>query len=140
MTDPRGRPFANNCFVCGPTNPVGLRIEFRMDGEICRASFTPGPDHIGYAEQIHGGIVYAALDDVMANWLYLRGERGHTAKCEVRYRQPVVLGTRLHLEGRLMKRKGALAIMTGKAIREPDGVTVADAQGSFMVVGEFDGQ
>lgn len=139
MTDPRDRPYANNCFVCGPTNPVGLRIEFRMDGEICRASFTPGPDHIGYAEQVHGGIVYAALDDVMANWLYLRGERGHTAKCEVRYRQPVALGTRLELEGRLVKRKGPVAIMTGKAIREADGATVADAQGSFMVVGELDG-
>ena len=134
MTSERGRPDANNCFVCGPVNPVGLQIDFRMDGDLCRASFTPGPDHVGFEAQVHGGIVYAALDDVMANWLFLQGVRGHTAKCEIRYRKPVALGTRLNLEGQLVKRKGALAIMSGKATRDSDGVTVADAQGSFMIV------
>ena len=134
MTNERGRPDANNCFVCGPANPVGLQIDFRMDGDLCRATFTPGPDHVGFEAQVHGGIVYAALDDVMANWLFLQGVRGHTAKCEIRYRKPVALGTRLNLEGQLVKRKGALAVMSGKAIRDNDGVTVADAQGSFMIV------
>jgi acyl-coenzyme A thioesterase PaaI-like protein len=105
-----------------------------MDGDVCRASFTPGPDHVGFEAQVHGGLVYAMLDDVMANWLFLQGARGHTAKCEIRYRKPVELGTRLNLEGRLIKRKGPVAIMTGIATRESDGVTVADAQGSFMIV------
>jgi len=134
MTNERGRADANNCFVCGPTNSVGLQIEFRMDGDLCRASFSPGPDHVGYEAQVHGGIVYAALDDVMANWLFLQGVRGHTAKCEIRYRKPVALGTRLNLEGQLVRRKGALAIMSGRATRDSDGVTVADAQASFMIV------
>jgi hypothetical protein len=30
----------------------------------------------------HGGLIYSALDDVMANWLFLQGARGHTAKCD----------------------------------------------------------
>ncbi|MGI9309254.1 MAG: PaaI family thioesterase [Gammaproteobacteria bacterium] len=134
MTNERGRVDANNCFVCGPANPVGLQVEYRMDGDVCRASFTPGSDYVGFEDQVHGGIVYSALDDVMANWLFLQGARGHTAKCEIRYRKPVALGTRLNLEGRLVKRKGALAIMTASATRDSDGVTVADAQGSFMIV------
>ena len=137
MTDGRGRPDANNCFVCGPCNPVGLQIAFHMDGDVCRASFTPGPDHVGFESQVHGGIVYAMLDDVMANWLFLQGARGHTAKCEIRYRKPVALGTRLNLEGRLIRRKGPLAIMTGIATRDSDGVTIADAQGSFMIVDQI---
>jgi len=82
----------------------------------------------------HGGIVFSLLDDVMANWHFLQGARAHTAKCEIRYRQPVVIGTEIRLEGRLVKRKGALAIMTGVATRASDDVVVADAQGSFMVV------
>ncbi len=134
MTEDRGRADANHCFVCGPTNPYGLQIAYRMEGDICLASFTPGKNYAGYDQMTHGGILFSALDDVMANWHFLQGARAHTAKCEIRYRQPVVIGTEIRLEGRLVKRKGALAIMTGVATRASDDAVVADAQGSFMVV------
>jgi len=32
----------NNCFVCGPSNPIGLRIKFHIDGDVCRGEFKPG--------------------------------------------------------------------------------------------------
>ena len=83
---------------------------------------------------VHGGLMYSALDDVMANWLFLQGARGHTAKCEIRYRQPVAVGTRIDLEGRLVKRKGPLAILEGTATRTTDNEVVADAKASFMIV------
>jgi acyl-coenzyme A thioesterase PaaI-like protein len=134
MNEMRGRPDANQCFVCGPENPLGLRLHFVMDGEVCRTRFTPGPFHCGYDNLVHGGIVYCALDDVMANWLFLHGERAHTARCEVRYREPVELGDTLLLEGRLVRRKGPLAQLTGVALRAADNVLVAKAQGTFMVV------
>ena len=134
MSDERGRPDANNCFVCGPTNPEGLRIEFRMDGDVCRAKFTPGENHVGWDRMLHGGIMYSALDDVMANWLFLQGARGHTAKCEIRYRRPVPVGTTLELEGRLVKRKGKLAVLTGSLTRADDDTEVAAAEASFMIV------
>jgi len=130
----RGRPDANNCFVCGPTNPEGLRIDYRMDGDVCRATFTPGANHVGYDQMLHGGIMYSVLDDVMANWLFLQGTRAHTAKCEIRYRQPVPIGTQLELEGRLVRRKGKLALMTGSLTRADDATEVADARASFMIV------
>ena len=136
MSEARGRPDANRCFVCGPDNPTGLQITFRMDGDICRAAFTPGPDHCGYDQQCHGGILFSVLDDVMANWLFLQGIRAHTARCEIRYRQPVELGVELQLEGRLVRRKGPVAMMEGRAMRATDGKVVADAQGSFMVVAD----
>ena len=134
MNDARARPDANHCFVCGPSNPVGLRIEFRMDGERCRAEFVPGSDHVGYDDMTHGGIIYSALDDVMANWLFLQGARAHTAKCEIRYRKPVPTGTPLSLEGRQLRRKGRVIELEGRATRAADGVIVADARASFMLV------
>ena len=134
MTEQRGRPDANRCFVCGPENPQGLRIPFRMDGPVCRAEFTPAAWHGGYDDQSHGGILFSVLDDVMANWLFLQGLRAHTAKCEIRFRQPVPLGTPLKLEGRLLKRKGRLAILEGKALRARDDVVVAESEATFMVV------
>jgi len=134
MTQERIRSDANHCFVCGPTNTHGLRIEFRMDEDICRAAFVPGEYHVGWDQMVHGGIIYCALDDVMANWLFLQGIRAHTAKCEIRYRDPVMVGTEIELEGRLLKRKGPVAIMQGKAIRIDDNKVVADAQASFMIL------
>lgn len=139
MTVDRARSDANRCFVCGPGNPIGLRIEFRMDGDRCRASFCPGEDHIGFENMVHGGIIYSVLDDVMANWLFLQGARGHTAKCDIRYRQPVAVGKRIDLEGWLVKRKGPVAILEGIATRASDKKVIADARASFMIVdpGEF---
>jgi len=135
MSEPRGRADANRCFVCGPDNPLGLRLPFRMEGEVCRADFTPGPFHCGYDQLVHGGIIFSALDDVMANWLFLQGVRGHTARCEIRFREPVELGDELRLAGRLVRRKGKLALMAGTATRATDGALVAEAEGTFMIVG-----
>ena len=132
------RSEANCCFVCGPGNPIGLHLVFHLDDEVCRAEFTPGQHHVGYGGVLHGGILYSALDDVMANVLYLRGLQAVTARCEIRYRgEPVKVGTKILLEGRLRRRKGPLAIIEGKALREPDGEVVAECEGSFMVQGDL---
>ena len=129
------RPDANRCFVCGPANPIGLRLEFHIDADdVCRSEFTPGPDHGGYDQLTHGGIVYCALDDVMANWMFLKGVRAHTARCEIRYRQPLPVGTRVLLEGRLVKRKGRVAFLEGRMLKAEDGSVVAETEASFMVV------
>jgi len=134
MSEERSRPDANDCFVCGPDNPYGLRIVYRMAGDECRASFTPGAQYAGYDEMTHGGILFSVLDDVMANWLFLQGARGHTGKCEIRFRQAVPVGTRIELTGRLVKRKGRVAMMTGEARRAADDELVADARASFMII------
>lgn len=128
-------PDANRCFVCGPANPNGLQLRFYIDAEdVCRTEFTPGPDHGGYAQLTHGGIVYSVLDDVMANWLYLKGMRAHTARCEIRYRQPLAIGTRVVLEGRLLRQKGKVAFMQGLLRKAEDNSLVAEAEASFMIV------
>lgn len=127
---------ANHCFVCGPSNPGGLRVRFRLeeeDGEqVCRAEFTPGPTHVGYSDMLHGGILYSLLDDVMANWSFLQGLRAHTARCEVRYRDAVPMGVGLKLEGRLLRRRARMMEMEGKAFRDDTGALVATAQARFM--------
>jgi acyl-coenzyme A thioesterase PaaI-like protein len=129
------RPDANRCFVCGPANPVGLRLQFRLDDQdVCRSEFVPGPDHGGYDQLTHGGIVFSALDDVMANWMFLKGVRAHTARCEIRYRQPLAIGTRVLLEGRLVRQKGKVAFLEGRMLKADDGSVVAETEASFMIV------
>jgi acyl-coenzyme A thioesterase PaaI-like protein len=128
------RDDGSRCFVCGPDNPEGLQVKFRMDGDICRAEFTPPPQYCGYDDVTHGGILFSLLDDVMANWLYLQGERAYTGKCEIRFREPAAVGEALLLEGELVSRKGRIANMAGKALNAATGKSVAEATATFMVI------
>ena len=123
---------SNGCFVCGPGNPIGLQLRFRLDGDVCRSEFTPDERHAGYRGVTHGGIVFSVLDDVMANWLWLSGIQCFTGKAEIRYRDQLPIGTAVRLEGRCLKRKGRLALMEGRVIREDTDEVVAEATASFM--------
>ncbi|MDA0977883.1 MAG: PaaI family thioesterase [Proteobacteria bacterium] len=130
------RTDANHCFVCGPSNPIGLQLEFRLEDDVCVATFTPGPHHCGYDNVTHGGIVFSALDDVMANWLFLKGYRAFTAKCDIRYRDALPLGTTVRLEGRCTRQKARLTQMSGRMIRVDTDEVVAETEASFMMIPE----
>jgi len=123
----------SNCFVCGKTNPIGLQLSFRLEGEICRSGFTPTADHCGFNDITHGGIIFSALDDVMANWIYLKGMRAYTAKCEIRYKDSLPIGTAVRLEGHCVKNRGRLIMMRGMMIRNDNGELVAVTEASFML-------
>jgi uncharacterized protein (TIGR00369 family) len=124
---------ANRCFVCGTGNPIGLGVVFEVEGETCRARFTPDSRHVGYDGVTHGGIIFSLLDDVMANWLWLRGEQCFTARADVRYRAQLPIGTTVRLESSLVKRKGRLAQLLGRVIDAQTDEVIAEANGTFMV-------
>ncbi|MCH8117667.1 MAG: PaaI family thioesterase [Proteobacteria bacterium] len=125
---------ATMCFACGKDNPIGLRIQFHFDGETCTAEFTPDENHVGWQDTVHGGIIYAALDDVTANVLYQQGRKAHTAKCEVRYRQPLKVGETIRLRGWVDREKGRLVVLRGEARRAADDAMIAECISSFMIV------
>ena len=64
-------PFAivrsdHGCFGCGDDNPIGLHLRFAADGDGVKASFVPGPEHQGFGDVVHGGIISTVLDEAMA--------------------------------------------------------------------------
>jgi len=69
----------------------------------------------------------------MANWIFLKGIRAFTAKCEIRYKAPLPTGTPVNLIGECLKQKGRLVQMKGLMIRADDGTTVAETEASFMI-------
>jgi len=121
------------CFACGPDNPVGLKIRFDVQGDECTAEFTPNDNHVGFSDTVHGGIIYTALDDVTANILYQQGRKAHTAKCEIRYRQPARVGEKLLLKGWIETERRRLIILKGEMRRAADDVVVAECESSFML-------
>lgn len=127
------RTDGQNCFVCGKDNPLGLQLTFRLEEEVCRAEFTPAEYHCGFDGVTHGGIIYSALDDVMANWAYLKDIRAFTAKCEIRYKGHLPIGTAVVLEGYCVRNRGRLMVMHGKMTRTDTQEIVAETEASFMV-------
>lgn len=121
------------CFACGVDNPIGLKIRFDVEGDVCTAQFTPDENHVGFSDTVHGGIIYTILDDVTANILYQQGRKAHTAKCEIRYRQPVRVGDQLKLKGWIDNERRRLIKLKGEVRRVSDDVLVADCESSFML-------
>ena len=124
---------ATMCFACGKDNPIGLQIDFLVEGDSCRAEFTPNENHVGWEDTVHGGIIYSALDDVTANVLYRQKRKAHTARCEIRYRSAARVGETLLLRGWIEKEKGRLVLLKGEARRKSDDVVVADCEAKFML-------
>ena len=121
------------CFACGPENPIGLKIEFHVEGDVCTGEFTPNENHVGFNNTVHGGIIYTVLDDVTANILYRQGRKAHTARCEIRYRQPCRVGEKLLLKGWIENERRRLILLKGEVRRSSDDVIVADCDSSFML-------
>ncbi len=126
---------ATMCFACGPDNPVGLGISYSLDGDgRCHAEFTPNEHHVGYQNTVHGGILFAALDDVMANVMYLASRKAHTARCEIRYRHALEVGQTIALTGWAERERGRVVDLRGEARRIADNVLIAECEARFMLV------
>ncbi|MFQ5912953.1 MAG: PaaI family thioesterase [Nitrospinota bacterium] len=125
----------SHCFVCGLNNAIGLHLSFQLEENVCRTQFVPDDRHQGYDGWLHGGILGAVLDDVMANWFYLRGMKAVTGKMEVRYRAPVPIGVNLEAESWVVERRGRIARLQCKAVKD-SGEVVAEATGTYLLVEE----
>lgn len=120
------------CFGCGKDNPIGLHMHFKVDEEGCYASFVPQPVHQSYDGRMHGGLISTLLDETMGNYPYLYEHRvAYTARLEVRFRQPVLIGEKISIITKVKKRKGILLEMTGQVVWE-DGTIAAEADAKLM--------
>ncbi len=114
-----------NCFGCGDSNPIGLRLKYRREGDRLRTEFMPGDDHQGWPGIVHGGIIASLLYEVMENFPYYRGIKVMMKRMETRFRRPAHTGEIIVAtswltegEGREMSVLGALNGQDGRVIAE----------------------
>ncbi len=88
------------CFVCGKSNPIGLKLEFAQEGDEYVTYYTPLKVHQGYFGITHGGIVSTVLDEVMARYCRELGHKAVTGELVIRLRKPARTGARLRFAGR----------------------------------------
>lgn len=124
------------CFGCGRANAIGLHLDgFRVDGDTVAASFTPKSEYRGFDGVLHGGIVAAALDEVLG-WtaILLEDVMAVTATLDLRYRRPAPASGDYRLRGRVVERRGKRLIL--EATCSVDGVLVAEAAGVFIATSD----
>lgn len=121
----------NMCFACSPKNPIGLKLKFEYDGEVCRTTFVPGVEHQGWAGVMHGGLITTLLDEVMAQWLWSRGIIVMTAEMTVRFRTAVQIGQRLIVEAKKLAERKRLFELAAQVIL-PNGKVAARAVAKFL--------
>lgn len=120
------------CFACGKDNPIGLKLRFEVDENFCSTTFVPQREHQSYDGRMHGGLISTLLDETMGNYIHLYEKRvAYTAKMEVRYRLPVLIGEEIRVVAGVKRRKGRLIEMESK-LYKADGSVAAEADAKMM--------
>jgi acyl-coenzyme A thioesterase PaaI-like protein len=123
----------NICFGCSPDNPIGLKMVFEYDGDVCRSHFTPAPEHQSWNDVVHGGLLATMMDEAMGKWLWEHGLTAMTAEMTIRYSAVVSVGVTLTIESYLVSQKRKLIEMAAN-ITLPDGTVAARAKAKFLEV------
>ena len=125
------QPDSNACFVCGKLNPSGLKLDFHeIDGRV-ETTYTPDALHQGWPGYVHGGILYAVLDETLGRVGFTINAWTMSGRVEIRYREPAPIGQSLRVVGTLVRDRGRALEVQGFA-QLPDGRIVAEATGLYM--------
>ncbi|HOI33056.1 MAG: PaaI family thioesterase [Bacteroidales bacterium] len=117
INNPYNKLKEHHCFGCSAKNPIGLKLEFKLEGNQVTAKWNPTRDYQGFEDLLHGGIISTIMDEIAA-WAVqvLLHTAGVTSELNVKYLKPVRLSKGAvwasahiaHVEGRLAKVKTSL--------------------------------
>ena len=88
---------------------------------------------MGYDGLLHGGVAASLLDEIMIKAVLAAGILVVTGEMTVRYTAPITLGAPLHLDGRIVSRRGRLYHTEGRICRD-EGAPLASAKGTYVEV------
>ena len=121
------------CFVCGPRNPIGLKLEFSFDGKTVTTEFVPKKEHQGYLDIIHGGIISTLLDEAMVKLAIAMDMPAVTARIDVRLKKALAVGEKVNVEAGIIKETRKTIDAYASAVNG-DNVVIADAKGTLVKV------
>ena len=135
----RKLPPSRSCFVCGESNPIGLKLELETNGRMIRAVFVPRAEHIGFKQTVHGGILSTLLDEMMAWACAVQAKRfAFCAELQVRFLQPVRPGEEITALGELVTNRRGKLFEAKAELRNQQGTLLASATGKYLPVKEVD--
>ncbi len=134
MAEKRLQPSSQKCFICGVSNPVGLKVRFYSvgdDGIEARVIFSEF--YQSYPGIVHGGIVATVMDELIGRSMLAKDPNAlmFTATLNLKYRQSVPLETEIIFRGRIVKDRGRIAQVQGEALL-PDGTVAVEAEATCV--------
>jgi uncharacterized protein (TIGR00369 family) len=126
--------YDGRCFGCGEHNAEGMQMRFEpCDGEsVCE--FEVHERYQSWQGMVHGGVVALMLDEAVGWAGWHTGHPGLTGKLEVRYRQPLRIGERVRVVGRVDRVRRSLVYASARIDRLVDGARVAEATATLMAM------
>ncbi len=122
------------CYGCGPEHPAGLRLETVIgEGVTVVGALAVTDQHEGARGLAHGGLLAAAVDEVLGalGWLLLTPMV--TGRLLTEYLHPVPVGTSLRIEGRIDGMAGRQVFASAEVLDE-QGRVVMLASAVFVMV------
>lgn len=128
-------PRSKSCFACGARNPIGLNLRFQTDGKVAETLFTAGPEHAGFVNVVHGGLVATLLDEVMVWGCGVQTKVFcYCAEMSVRYVAPVRPLEPLRAVGELVENKRGRLFLAEGRLYDQTGRLLASSTGKYMPV------
>lgn len=123
----------DGCFVCGRSNPIGMKLDFIEENGEYITYFTPKKEHQGYQGITHGGIISTVMDEIMARYTHILGYHAVTGEITVRLKRPAHIGNRLRFVGRILSEEGRI-INCGAEATDDEGKVIATATAKMVKV------
>jgi acyl-coenzyme A thioesterase PaaI-like protein len=116
--------------ISGKRNPVAPPLRMWRDGNEVRGEVTFSPTYAGPPNAVHGGIVAAVFDEVLAMANVISGNAGFTGTLTIKYHAQTPLNTPIELWGANLRQDGRKQISRGEM--RVDGKVIASAEGLFI--------
>jgi len=128
-------PHTRSCFVCGESNPAGLKLRFETDGRFVRTRFVPRAEHVGFRQTVHGGLTATLLDEIMVWACAVQTKRfAFCAELNVRFLNPVRPGEALVASGELVSNRRNKLFEAKAELRNQAGLVLATATGKYLPI------
>ncbi len=130
----RELPHTHSCFVCGESNPAGLKLRFETDGKMVQTRFVPRPEHIGFQQTVHGGLIATILDEIMVWACAVQARRfAFCAELNVRFLQPLRPGQETLVTAELVNNRRKIYEARAE-LRDAQGGVLATATGKYLPI------
>lgn len=123
--------------VSGKQNAIAPDIRMWRDGEDLRGEVIFTETYAGPPDSVHGGIIAAVFDEVLAMANVISGSAGFTGTLSIKYHNKAPLNTPIELWGKNVRRDGRKQICKGDM--RVNGELIASAEGLFICKPELEG-
>lgn len=122
------------CYVCGPQNEGGMRLQFEHTGLFtAEAQLVASAQHEGWQGIMHGGVTFTLMDEAFGWCLLFEGIHAVTAKVEARFLKPIPTGAALRVRAFVIADKKRLLEAEAEVTALNDeGVVYASATATMM--------